>query len=43
MEDVQVQGPAEPFWYWKLDNKEDWKEKRDENIKFYERRRNELN
>ena len=34
---------SEPFWYWKLDNKEDWKEKRDENIKFYERRRNELN
>jgi hypothetical protein len=32
-----------PKWYWKLDNKENWKEKRDENIKFYERRGNKLN
>ena len=32
-----------PKWYWRLDNKENWKEKRDENIKFYERRRNKLN
>jgi hypothetical protein len=32
-------GLSGPFWYWKLDEKVDWREKRDENIKFYERRR----
>jgi hypothetical protein len=31
------------WWWWRLDEKTDWRKKRDDNTKFYERMRNELN